>query len=978
MRLFILLLIPFLAFQMPEKTPVDYVNPFIGTGGHGHTYPGATLPFGMVQLSPDTRLTGWDGCSGYHFTDSIVFGFSHTHLSGTGVPDYGDLLLMPTTGDLRLNNGADGQKGYRSHFSHANEKARPGSYSTLLDDYGIAVNLTATAHAGLHQYAFPANAKTGNLVIDLKHRDKVINCDLKVVSETEVEGFRISNAWAHEQHFYFVARFSQPLTKEKEIKDDGGLVAGFSCKLKKGKPLLVKVGISAVSIDGARRNLDAEIPQWDFDNIRNSAEAAWLKELGKVEIKGGTDDQKTVFYTALYHTMVVPNLFQDVDGQYRGMDLKIHEAKNFTNYSVFSLWDTYRGANPLYTILEPQRVNDFVNTFLQHYETGGFLPVWELAGNETFCMIGNHSIPVIADAWMKGIRGYDVPKALKAMEKSVMQEKLGYGAYRKFGFIPAEEESESVSKTLEYAFDDYCLGKMLEANGNTGKASYFIGRSGNYRNVLDPATGFMRAKLNGAWTGPFDPSEVNNFYTEANSWQYSFYVPQDIAGLRDALGGKQAMEKRLDQLFAASSQTTGRDQADITGLIGQYAHGNEPSHHIAYLYNYVGKPWKTQQMVRKIVNELYRNDPDGLCGNEDCGQMSAWYVLSAMGFYPVVPCGGTYNIGSPLFPEVILHLDNGKTFAIRADNSAASNPYIQSATLNGAIWNHSYLQHSDLLKGGELVFKMGPNPAESWGNQDDPKPEPEIHAQPAVPYIVSGDRTFTTTTRVALGSPDTSAEIYYRLAPTEDFMYYTGPFTLNGSTYLTFYSTVYKKDKDGHLILGGPNNAPQAVTSMFQQATFYKIPVGRNIKLLTAYANQYNAGGDNALIDFIRGSRDFRLGAWQGYEGVNIEAVVDLGKVSSVSRMLLSCLQDQGAWIFMPDLVRFEISDDGKTFKEIGGVMNDVPEKAAGPILKEFVLHYSTNTRYIKVTAVNKGKIPNWHPGAGGKPWIFADEIVVE
>ncbi|MBT3933342.1 MAG: glycoside hydrolase family 92 protein, partial [Bacteroidetes bacterium] len=599
----------------------DYVDPFIGTGGHGHTYPGATLPFGMVQLSPDTRLTGWDGCSGYHYSDSIIYGFTHTHLSGTGCSDYGDILLMPYTGELLFENGSDGNKGYSSAFQKKNEKAEAGYYQVLLDDDHIDVELTCSKRVGFHKYTFN-EVDTGRIILDLIHRDVLIDSEIKALSATKIEGVRKSSAWARNQQLFFAIEFSKAFfnndievrvdtTKGHEFNFGNGSKAVYQFVLEKDKTIMVKVGISAVSKEGAWKNLEEEIPHWDFEQVKNEANESWNKELSKIVVEGGTKEQKTIFYTALYHAMLAPDLFMDVDGQYLGRDLQIHQADGFDYYTTFSLWDTYRAEHPLLTIIDQKRTNDFINTFVKQYEQGGSLPVWEFAANETMCMIGYHSIPVIVDAYLKGIQDYDVEKVYEAMKHSANLGHLGLEAYKKYGYIPADQEPESVSKTLEYAYDDWCIAQMAKDLGKEDDYKYFIKRAQSYKNIYDKSTGFMRAKWNGSWFSPFDPKEVNIHYTEANSWQYSFYVPQDVSGLMNLMGGKEKFIEKLDQLFTENSETTGRHQSDITGLIGQYAHGNEPSHHMAYLYSYANSPWKTQEMASRIMKEMYTDQPDG-------------------------------------------------------------------------------------------------------------------------------------------------------------------------------------------------------------------------------------------------------------------------------------------------------------------------------------------------------------------------------
>ena len=630
------------------QQPKDYarwVNPFIGTGGHGHTFPGAVLPFGMVQLSPDTRTDNWDGSSGYHYSDDVIYGFSHTHLSGTGIPDGCDILFMPTIGDNKIKADLSSRdpNGFVSKFSHANERAQPGYYSVRLDDTGILAELTATPRVGFHRYTFPTS-ETGNVVIDLDWRDKVLASQLKIVDRTHVEGFRRSSSWAKDQVVYFVAEFSEPIANisstmlpSSSTDKSQANVENLSFRLKPNKQLLVKVAISSVSIEGARKNLAAEMPGWDFDKVRADARAAWNKELGKIEVSGGTNDQMTTFYTALYHTMIHPSLFNDVDGSYLGHDGKIHNINSdgihsglkpndnpkskiqnpkSDNYTVFSLWDTFRAAHPLYTIIDQKRTVDFINTFIRIYEQGGRLPVWELWGNETDCMIGYHAVSVIADAMAKGIKGFDYEKAFEAAKHSAELDQFGLAAYKKRGYISMEDDDASVSKTLEYAYDDWCIAKMADIllkrtldktraetdpeavnNFNEKEADFmdFSTRARYFDNLFDSSTGFMRPKKNGGFVSPFVPNEVTFNYTEGNAWVYSFFVPHDIPRLIELEGGKEKFAAKLDELFTTTDKLTGREQPDITGLIGQYAHGNEPSHHIAYLYDYAGQPWKTQK-----------------------------------------------------------------------------------------------------------------------------------------------------------------------------------------------------------------------------------------------------------------------------------------------------------------------------------------------------------------------------------------------
>ncbi len=656
----------------------------------------------------------------------------------------------------------------------------------------------------------------------------------------------------------------------------------------------------------------------------------------------------------------------DVDGKYRGTNLQIHEAKDFTNYTIFSLWDTYRAAHPLYTLIDEKRTNDFIKTFINQYENGGQLPVWELAANYTGCMIGYHSVPVIVDAYNKGIRDYNIKKVYEAMKHSAMQDHLGLDSYKEYGYIPGHTESESVSKTLEYAYDDWCISVMANDLNLNEDYNYYTKRAQSYKNIFDPNTGFMRPKKHGSWKYPFNPSEVDFNYTEANSWQYSFYVPQDVTGLINLLGGKENFITKLDQLFSASTETTGRNQADITGLIGQYAHGNEPSHHMAYLYNYANQAWKTQKMVQQIMDEMYSENPDGYSGNEDCGQMSAWYVMSAMGFYPVTPASNIYIIGSPVLDEVSINLESGKSFKIKAENLSKENIYIQSAQLNEIEYKKSFIEHQTIMNGGELIFKMGNAPNKEWGTQDENIPVSEIienHILP-IPYSNTTRRSFTKQISVELIHQFDDVQIFYTIngkEPTEKSILFTAPFLITKTSNIKYFAL---------------KNGQKSKTT---ELDLIKFPEGRSIVLNTKPYSQYTAGGDSALIDGIFGDEDFRTGAWQSYYGSDLDAVVDLGKVKNITSLSSNFLQDINSWIFMPKYVEYFISIDGKNFTSIGKANNTTPENEWGTIVKDFTLKINpTKAKYIRVLGKSGIMCPDWHKGYGYESHIFVDEITIK
>jgi predicted alpha-1,2-mannosidase len=930
---FIFLLFSFSGFSQNFH---QNVNPFIGTGGHGHTYPGATVPFGMVQLSPDTRIDGsWDGCSGYHYDDTIIYGFSHTHLNGTGVSDYGDIMLMPIMGEPSFDN-----KVYSSAFSHTNEKATAGFYSVKLDKHNIDVRLTTSTRVGFHEYTFNKEG-LANIILDLNHRDKLLEGIIRVIDDKTIEVLRRSEAWARNQYVYARIEFNVPV-KIGKVKGENtkleGLYKGtevaisFSKQVKKGEKILVKVSLSPTSYEGAKLN-SFEITGWNFDKVKAAAEQLWDKQLSKIDItetnketRGEAEQSEaklTIFYTALYHTMVQPNIAQDIDGKYRGRDNKIHQAEGFDYYSVFSLWDTFRAAHPLYTLIEKKRTSDFINTFLKQYEQGGRLPVWELASNETDCMIGYHSVSVLADAMVKGITGFDYEKAFEAAKHSAMLDHLGLDAYKKNGFISMDDEHESVSKTLEYAYDDWCIAQMAQILNKNEDYDYFMKRSQNWKNVFDWNTGFMRPKKNGGWDKPFDPKEINNNFTEGNSWQYSFFVPQDIPGMIEAYGGNEKFEAKLDEMFNSESKTTGREQVDVTGLIGQYAHGNEPSHHMAYLYNYIGKPEKTTEKAQYILNNFYKNTPDGLIGNEDCGQMSAWYVLSSMGIYSVTPGKNYWEITEPFLKNIKVTVDGKKL------------EYINQPFDKTSILPQFSIEENEI------------------------KPFPSIIP---VPVIQAESKSFKDKMNVTFDSFDKATEYFYSINDKK-FEVFKKELVLSETSNIKFYSD------------NGFGKVSKTIS-----ATFFKKPNNYTIDIKSKYNRQYHAGGNEGLIDGIYGATNWRKGDWQGYQSQDFEAIIDLQSAKSVSNFSSTFLQDSRSWILMPNKVAYYSSTDNVNFNLLGTINNTLDPKETENKIRNFSLQLEKkiNARYIKVIAYNFGKLPEWHQGFGGDALIFIDEITIK
>ena len=762
--------------------PVDYVNPFIGTGFHGHTYPGATTPFGMVQLSPDTRAGNWDACAGYHYSDTTIDGFSHTHLSGTGCADLADILFHPTTREIVIHDGECVLQPY--FFSHDDERASCGYYAVTLPDVNVGVELTAAPRTGVHRYTF-AGKGPRRVIVDLLHtvtEEKIDLCELRRTAPYELVGMRRTQGWVPDQYVFFAARFSEPFA-DVQLLGDKQAVLTFAPDV---RTLTIAVGLSSVSVENARMNSLAEVPELDFDAVHARAVGQWRKALGDIVVEGGSRDEMINFYTAQYHTKLTPNLMSDVNGEYRRHDqtvARMPEGESY--YSTFSLWDTFRAWNPLQTMVDTALVNDMIRSMLDMYDSTGELPIWPLASGETGTMIGYHAVSVIADAYLKGIRGYDADKALEAMIRSSNINKKGSDYYTAQGYIPSNIKRESVSCTLEYAYDDWAIARMAQAMGRDDVFGEYARRALNYVNVFDGSTCFFRGRQSdGNWSAPFEEFATGRDYTEATPWHYRFFVPHDVNGLIQLFGSREAFIREMDRLFTLESDEMQLDVSDVTGLMGQYAHGNEPSHHMAYLYNYVGQPWKTQELTRRLLHEMYAPTPEGIIGNEDCGQMSAWYVFSSLGFYPVCPGSNEFALTAPQFPKAVVRLANGRTLTVTADNPRRS-VYIASVTLDGKPIDRNYITYDELMQGGELHFALRPRPEYERGTDDAAAPHSLTRGEVvSIPYTTQNVSLITEPLAVALATTTSGAEIRYTLdgsEPTETSALYAAPVPVDRS-----------------------------------------------------------------------------------------------------------------------------------------------------------------------------------------------------
>ncbi len=947
-------------YSKAQKNYTQFVNPAIGTGGHGHTFPGATLPFAMVQLSPDTRIDGsWDGCSGYHYSDTLIYGFSHTHLSGTGCSDYGDIAFVPSlqTNEKGMVSSIKKFDNSGKSFSHKNEISKAGYYSVKLDN-GIKVELTSTLRVGIQQYTYSQNGYA-LITLNLKHRDELLEGKITQINKHTFSGLRRSKAWAENQlvFFYFeLSRDADDITISKNEKGETELNLGYKVKI--GEKISIKTALSSTDESGAKANLMAELNHWNFEKVKQDANKAWNKELNKINVYGGSKAENINFYSALYHCMIHPNIMNDVDGRYMGRDKQIHKADSFNYYTVFSLWDTYRALHPLLNLIDKKRSHDFIKTFQVQYEQSGRLPMWELWGNETNCMIGFHSVSVILDAYNKGVITLEELKAIyPAVKAEAMSNRYGMDKFREKGFLSIEDESESVSKTLEYSYDFYCVSQIAMKLYNYKDAKYFENLSEGWQNVYNVQTGFMTPRKNGGWLTPFDPKRVDNNYTEANAWQYSFAVPHEYWELSN----------KVSELFNADSKTTGRDQSDITGMIGQYAQGNEPSHHIPYMFRNLDS---TAKYVKKICRELYKPTPDGLCGNEDCGQMSAWYVFSAMGIYPMQPYRPSFQFGTMLFDSVKIKSDNYSFHIYKDKNKILKDKkLIAKMEQDGYFFTDS--EDTYIGKDKQMVIIGLEAVTEQLATN-------EMNYFFAAPIISQSSQLIKDSLKIELISNCKNEyddrQFIYKIND-EPFKTYAQPFYISKNSKIKAIELLdmgkMKKEKTYF------NNPTYRCDTAF--AHFYKKPNNYTIKINSTYSKQYDADGDEGLIDGQLGETDWRKGRWQGYQGQDFEAIVDLQVETKITNIKAGFLRDSRSWILFPTTVYYYGSHDGIVFTKIGLSQNLFEDKSNEVQRKECEIDRLSETfRYIKIKAINYGKLPDWHQGAGGDAYIFIDEIIID
>lgn len=976
---------------------LDYVDPMIGTDAHGHTFPGATVPFGMVQVSPSNDWKGWDWCSGYHYSDSILKGFAHTHVSGAGLSGLGDILLMPTVGKVILNSGNDKNvdNSYRSRFSHDNEEASAGYYSVLLKDYNILAELTCTRRVGFHKYTFNKEG-TGNIIIDPTHNllERNFSTGVEVLSDSEIQGYKHSDGEAGNRKVYFYAKFSKPfmeagVSNNDSIIEDEKKFTGISAKaftsfnIKKYESIEVKVALSFVSYEGAKKNYDAEADSLDFDSAHELAKAAWREKLSKIKVNHNNEEQLRIFYTGMYHSFISPNLISDVDGMYY-VEGNTYRS-DFDQYSNFSTWDTYRALHPLFTIIEQEKTADFVNSLVSRHTVSKVgLPVWELLGHDNVCMIGFSPISPMADAVLKEIKGIDPEETYQAIRAAAFSFKKnspnydvnGMKEYIRFGVVPGEIGC-SVSKTTENNYYDFLIAEVAKKLGYKEDVELFRKRSYGYRHLYNPNNNYLWPKLSSGFWSIIDTTrwaDLIKNYISGNIWGYSTYVPHDYGALINMHGGIEKYDKFLDKIFTDTSLIGGHMHVDISGFIGKYGHGDEPSHHMPYLYNYVGKPWKTQELVDQVMNEFYSDKPDGLINNEDFGQMSAWYIFSSLGFYPVCPGDFKYIIGSPSLKSAKIHLENGKTFTIKTKNRTKKNKYIQSVTLNGKPYSKNYILHQDIMNGGEIVFQMGEKPNKSWGNRLENLPVSFDNIDTTnleldicySPYDEDQTALFNDTREIKLVSKSTNSIIKYTLdgsIPNDKSVTYAKSLNITKSTLLNAIS------------ICGDLKSNVYTREYIKTINFNE---GFPVMRLENKPVQYGKENGEQLFDHKVGTKIFSDGTWTGFKIKDMVLELELGEHYDIKEVVISALTNTGIWIFPPQAIEIYTKNDDGSFKLLGKKKIPVITKSTGPEINRYSLSFKKQScNFLKIVVKNYEKLPFWHSGHGEHTWLFIDEIMV-
>ena len=969
-KLFIILL-PLLFFTnlQAQSSILDWVNVFIGTGGTGHTHPSASAPFGLMQLGPDTRYKGWEACSGYTDEDRLIYGFSHTHLSGTGVEDLCDILVVPQTGNLKWYAKYSDEDGYGHSFQKQNEAATPGYYKVLLDN-GIEAQFTALPRSGMHHYTFPKSPEVKYILIDLTHRDELLDFQLTAGLKGEISGFRRSKGWAKNQQIFFDIQSSIQPSEILFNEEKNKVAFAFPAETEE---IQLSVGLSYTDLKGAINNRKSEIGSKTFNEVKSEVEKLWENELSAVQIKSTDSIALTNFYTGLYHAYLCPNIYSDVDGRYRSGNKIIQLAEGKNHYSTFSLWDTFRSTHPWYVLFQKKRTYDFIETFDRIFQDRGDLPVWDLAGEETYCMIGFHAVSVLADAYVKGYDEIPVQRLIDAIVKTSNLNVFSRPLFNETGYLNYENEHESVSKVLEYSYDNYCILNFLSKAKSEGfdvsdeLLNIYRQRSLHFVNHFNPENQFMEARRAGVWDKNFRPNAVMFHYTEGNSWQYSLFAPHAIGVLKKLLGGEDALEKWLDNLFQADEELAGIHQVDITGLIGQYAHGNEPSHHVAYMYNYTKSPHKTNEILHKIVTEFYKNEPDGLIGNEDCGQMSSWLNWTNLGLYPTNPGHFFYDFGLPQFDEVTIQIGRNPLTIVRT----AENPsdiYIQKIIIDGKEWYKRFLSHDELLICEKIEFIMGANPSATYAALPQAPTISHLGNFCPIPFIKKGDLHFKKETTVELGmnfSEDFIIQYKFNNGIWKD---YEAPFIIKKEGELSLRSMQKSGDK-----------VSQVVTNQFKE-----LDTTIHITFEQQPSKTYAAEGYLTLIDGQMGSFDHRNGQWLGWNDPVVKGTLSFDNPRTVNEIVFNFLVTPGPWIFPPKVIRLHCYDKKGKKETLVEVPQQRFEKYEQELSMDLKIRYHARFKWrakkvkmVTFEIVNYGLLPDWHPGAGSKAWIFMDELII-